>query len=284
MTPPRPDFIGIGAQKCATTWLALCLRQHPQIFMASPKELKYFNENFARGEAWYLSHFKKAGGGKYKAVGEFTSSYLYAKPARVRDCLGKVRLVVSLRNPVERFFTHYRIAIRRGLLPKRDFQHVTMRALNDAALRCPDLFEEGKYAAPLQAYLDMFGAERTHIIIKDDIDAAPQAVIKALYQFLGVDSDFVPPAVFAQIHPSFIHKHQFLQTWRLWVARAVKKHAPWAVNTPTREALSRLYRKINRDKRDLVIDAAAKEFCQEYYRDEVARLEALLDRPLPGWK
>lgn len=51
MTPPRPDFIGIGAQKCATTWLALCLRQHPQIFMASPKELKYFNENFARGEA-----------------------------------------------------------------------------------------------------------------------------------------------------------------------------------------------------------------------------------------
>ena len=68
------------------------------------------------------------------------------------------------------------------------------------------------------------------------------------------------------------------------MARAVKKHAPWAVNTPTREALSRLYRKINRDKRDLVIDDDAKEFCQAYYRDEVARLETLLDRPLPGWK
>jgi [heparan sulfate]-glucosamine 3-sulfotransferase 1 len=69
---PRPNFLVIGAQKAATTWLARALAPHPDVYTADTKELHYYDlrENYLRGFDWYLAHFDAAQG--EKAIGEST--------------------------------------------------------------------------------------------------------------------------------------------------------------------------------------------------------------------
>ena len=71
----RPNFLIIGAMKCATTTLWETLRRHPQIFMDPEKELAFFSQDdrFARGWAWYEAKFSEANG--KLAIGEATTSY-----------------------------------------------------------------------------------------------------------------------------------------------------------------------------------------------------------------
>ena len=109
-----PNFVGVGARKAGTTWLAECLREHPEIFMSTPKELSYFGKRYrtSRSEEWYLSHFQHAG--DYRAVGEYSPSYIRDPDAakRILEDLGEVKIICALRNPVERFLSDYKQGIR----------------------------------------------------------------------------------------------------------------------------------------------------------------------------
>src|SRR5690554_4713037 len=95
----KPTFIGVGAMKCATTWLSECLRYHPEVFVSDIKELHFFSTNYDKGSEWYLNNFKNAK--SKKAIGEFSVSYmdspLYAE--RMADLLGSVKIIISVRNP-----------------------------------------------------------------------------------------------------------------------------------------------------------------------------------------
>ena len=64
----KPNFIGIGAQKCATTWVYRVLEDHPAALLSDPKELHFFSSNFDRGYQWYERHFPETSSAK--AVGE----------------------------------------------------------------------------------------------------------------------------------------------------------------------------------------------------------------------
>lgn len=281
--PVWPTFVGVGAEKCATTWLAVCLGQHPQVFMSAPKEIRYFNRCAYKGDDWYLKHFRKAAG--HQAVGEFTASYLMdVSPSVIADLLGPVRLIVCLRNPVSRFVSQYRVEVRRGLLPKEDFQRLTLEKLPAAVSRCPNLIQGGMYYSPLRDYLEVFGREQVHIILKEDMDAAPLRVVQECYRFLGVSTDFAPPALFSQIHRSYIHRSEALQRLRILVARAARRYASWSINTRPRAVLSRLYRRLNEDDKDVALDSAVREYLQSYFAADVICLEGLIGRELPGWK
>src|SRR5687767_11173390 len=106
----HPTFVGIGGMKCATTWLSECLRYHPEIFMSTPKEIHFFGSesNWDKGVDWYLEHFRGSEG--YKAVGEFSPSYL-PRPItaeQIRNTLGPVKILTTLRSPITRFISHYK--------------------------------------------------------------------------------------------------------------------------------------------------------------------------------
>ena len=120
-TATLPDFIIPGFQKCATTALWKNLNQHPRICMATcptcpgGKELNFFspwrkNTNFNRGFGWYSSHFKDDG----RLWGEASPSYTgipEKSAAMIRKALPEVKLIFSMRNPVDRAYSalnHYR--------------------------------------------------------------------------------------------------------------------------------------------------------------------------------
>jgi len=120
-----PDFVIIGGQKCGTTSLYNYLIEHPNVLPARNKETRFFQtRRYGRGELWYRASFPTKArkrraereGGQKLITGESTPEYLFFPqvPGRVRKTVPHVRLIVLLRNPVDRAYSHYQHKVRNG--------------------------------------------------------------------------------------------------------------------------------------------------------------------------
>jgi hypothetical protein len=111
-----PDFLIIGAQKCGTTFLYRLLVQHPRFKPAFRKEVHYFDLNFRKGDNWYRSNFPlKVRKDRRYTTGEASPYYLFHPHAakRARATLPEAKLIVLLRNPVDRAYSHYQHQVMR---------------------------------------------------------------------------------------------------------------------------------------------------------------------------
>ncbi len=282
----EPTFIGVGGQKCATTWLAECLRAHPEVFLSSPKEIDYFGSRTRgnRSLEWYLSHF--SGGADHKAVGEFSTRYLVKPSSReaLYEALPEVQIIVSLRDPVARFISAWKHGIRGQVLAKSEFGVVSRETLAKAREVVPGLFSDGLYSPGLKAYLESFGAERVHVVIQDQIKTRPRLVLSGLYRFLGVDPDFVPPFAEKRVSPGIMPRSVFLETLRRKAYRIAKYRFPWLINFGHASGTSDLFRRLNANREnELHLDPAAVEELRKHYRQEVETLRSLLGLGLENW-
>jgi hypothetical protein len=117
-----PDFLIIGAQKSGTSSLYNYLTQHPDVCPALVKEIRYFNKYFSKGTNWYRGHFPSSLyisyvnkiSGRDMITGDGTPSYLSDPyvPRRVFEVIPQVKLIVLLRNPVDRAYSHYQHRFR----------------------------------------------------------------------------------------------------------------------------------------------------------------------------
>lgn len=107
-----PDFIIIGAQKSGTTALFDYLSQHPELKAATSKEVHYFDRNYHKGRRWYLGHFPLRS--DKRLSGEASPYYLMHPlvPQRVKNLSPEIKLIVLLRNPITRAFSHYQMECR----------------------------------------------------------------------------------------------------------------------------------------------------------------------------
>lgn len=105
----KPDFLIIGAQKCGTTSLFYYLSQHPDLNIPKEKEIHFFDLEYDKGVEWYYSLFPKKQFLKTKLTGEASPYYLFHPlvPERVVKYLPKVKIIVLLRNPVDRAYSHF---------------------------------------------------------------------------------------------------------------------------------------------------------------------------------
>jgi hypothetical protein len=111
-----PDFIIIGAQKCGTTFLYQLLVQHPHVKPAFAKEVHYFDLNFGRGDNWYRSFFPLQIRNSHTYItGEASPYYLFHPhaPKRASAVVPDAKLIVLLRNPVDRAYSHYQHQVER---------------------------------------------------------------------------------------------------------------------------------------------------------------------------
>ena len=113
-----PDFLIIGAQKSGTTSLYKYLVEHPKILPSFKKEVHFFDLNYHKGVGWYRAHFPLKVEKNLKAglTGEATPLYIFHPhvPQRVHSIIPKVKLIVMLRNPVDRAYSHYWHEVRKG--------------------------------------------------------------------------------------------------------------------------------------------------------------------------
>jgi len=192
-----PTFIGIGAPKCATTWLHNCLDAHPDIFMADVKETNFFVFDTIEGRLdEYTAHFEAATDAG--AIGELSVSYISSDvaPERVHRHVPNAQLFASLRNPIEQTYSYY------WHLQRQNFHGWDMDLVNriqsfeDALDLLPDLLlEPGFHYRNLQRWLEYFERSQLHILLLDDIKEDATAELSQLYEHTGVDSSFRPTSM-----------------------------------------------------------------------------------------
>lgn len=177
------DFLGIGAQKSATSWLFQCMREHPRVCLAEEKELHYFSsdENYAKGAEWYATHWQICKPDTLK--GEISTSYLSSPlaPERIKQDAPNAKLIALLRNPVDRAESHVR-----HLLSKKEVPNTL--SLQELLAQRPDILENGRYATHLARYFALFPKEQIHIDTYDNVEREPLNVISRVDLFLGIDT------------------------------------------------------------------------------------------------
>ena len=187
-----PNFLLIGAQRCATSWMYFCLKEHPDIFLPFIKEIHFFSSYYEKGLKWYKRYFNAWSG--QKAIGEISPGYLYIEkvPGCIYKHLKDVRLVVCFRNPIERAYSQYNKHLRTGL---------SLGSFEEAMEKDPQYVQRGLYFKQINRYLKLFPRDRILVLIYEDIQKDPLSFIKNIYNFLEVDADFVPSCC-ADIIPS----------------------------------------------------------------------------------
>ena len=179
---PGPTFVGIGVQKCATSWLHDVLNGHPDIFTSDPKEIDFFTANYDRGYEWYRRHFDD--GARATARGETSPSYFYnpGVPERAHAFDPDLRLIVIFRDPVRRAFSNHLHEVRAG--------HLTSSTrFEDGLANNPCYLEQGRYATHLRRWLDVFPRSSILPLVFEDLVADPEPAVREVYSFLGVAAD-----------------------------------------------------------------------------------------------
>jgi len=193
-----PSFIGIGAEKAATTWLWTKLDQHPEIEMSQPKELNYFNENFQRGPSWYEKHFRNSDGCRQ---GEISVRYMDDERAadRMLNCYPNVRLLVMLRNPFDRTVSHLMHDAQNcygGVADLQPSHFQTLLAKDDKYIR------RSCYAKALSRFLEVFPREQFGVFFYDDVRERPLDLMRQVFKFLQVDPSCVPEELETAVNKS----------------------------------------------------------------------------------
>ena len=183
-----PTFLGIGVPRGGSTWLHYLLASHPDVFMPiRRKEIQFFDRYYERGLEWYEEFFPRSDEAlKYKAIGEITPHYYRCPqcPERIFRTLRESTLIIILRNPVDRLYSHYGYWVQRRRYKGSFGDFLTLR---------PEVVEFGYYCRHIERYLRYFDRERLLILVFEYAVSHVEQTKKALADFLDIPFGKFPP-------------------------------------------------------------------------------------------
>jgi tetratricopeptide (TPR) repeat protein len=193
-----PDFVIIGASKSGTSSLYKYLSEHPQILLPHKKEIDFFLRYFERGIDWYLAHFPTICDRPDWVTGEATPNYLrFPKvPQRIKESCPQTKLIVLLRNPVERAVSWHYHKLNTGLAKgdlasaiateRERLQHLSEAELMAGGYYNPDNLLSSLYVYQLKPWIELLGRERFLILKSEDFYNDTATVMKRVFDFLGL--------------------------------------------------------------------------------------------------
>ena len=296
-----PNFLIIGTQKAGTTALARHLQQHPQIYLSSMKEPGFFDfegqkpdfcgpgdRELYRFVITNIEAYRQLfqGGSDEIAIGEATTWYLYSPKAaeRIRQHIPNAKLIVILRNPVERAYSAFMHAIRDSRETLTDFA----QALQEEETRINQNWEYlwhykqmGFYHVQLKRYFDLFNPSQIRVYLYEDLNNNPTAIIQNICQFLNVDETLIYGSL-PRRNVSGLPKNKLLDY-------LLKKQNFKLFKTPFKLFLSPKMREtiiVSLENRNLAkpkIPAAARSQLVKLYREDILKLQELIERDLSSW-
>lgn len=232
--------------------------------------MDYWSKNHHRGPDWYVGEFPP---GEYKVHAEVAVGYFGDGEALVRMArdLRDVRLVVSLRNPYERAWSHYWDSVRAGRFrgPRRE-----------AILHLPYITEDSRYATHLKTLMRFFSREQLFVALYEQIAVDPSAALQAMYEFIGVDHEFLPPHPEQRVNVG--RRPSAAEDWLLRLQKLVKgvgvrrKHL---LSLGIWDPLAKVYGWLARRKPTPLPSAEELTVLDGHLRSEVQELSELLERP-----
>ena len=287
----QPNFMIIGAMKAATTSLYTYLIQHPDIFMTSIKEPKFFNnlskdpllnpegKRFNKITTFdqYYSLFSKVNG--ETAIGEASPSYLFDKNCAKLICksLPKVKLIVILRQPAERAYSNFLHSRRSGKENNTSFEMALQEINNNPKKHC--YIEKGFYTEQLTRYFDLFPHQNIKILLFEDVIKKPVEASKEVFKFLNVDEDFVPEI--KRQNQSGLPRG--ILGWLLMKARYYNllPNITFSSFLPP-FVIKYIFNKVYKKPPQLDV-TLKKQITKKYYNREIRKLEKLISRDLCHW-
>lgn len=306
-----PDFLILGAARSGTTALHAHLEQHPSLFLSPIKEPHFF----AYGEASFhfkgpgdaeavssslsFSEYKRlfANAGEKQLCGEASASSLYVARAvdRIEKYTPQARMIVILRNPVDRAYSNYLLFVRDGREPCKSFRE----ALELESVRIRQGWEHGWhykqlgfYHEQLQRFYNRFDSDQIYTCLFDDFSTDPVALVQDIFSFLKVDDRFTPDT--STPHNRSGHPQSKLLHWILHssgIGASIRSVLPDQLTETIGHHARPAIRWIRRLKKHLIsrnldrppMPPAMRQHLQSLYREDILRLQDLIDRDLSHW-
>jgi Sulfotransferase family len=297
-----PNFLIVGASKSGTTSLYHYLKEHPEVYMPESKEPRFFvssvytklsaddprhsslkSQTVATFEN-YMNLFREAHG--YKAIGEASVTYLYyfevAIP-KIKRLLGGVKIIIFLRNPIERAFSAYSYLFR-DKFEVLGFEECLeleeeRKCSNWSSL---NLYKsEGLYYQQVKAYLENF--DQIKVYLYDDLLKDTLGVVRDVYAFLEIDRTFVPDVrtrynVSGTPQSQFVHR--FLTESNLF-KRSAKPVVDLLLPKARRDKIVERLKAKNLHK--LELNPKTRERLKNTYREDILMLQDLIHKDLTHW-
>lgn len=299
-----PNFLIFGVQKAGTTSIYNYLQQHPQVYTSPVKETDFMCRESARKPelltaeeqsqltrggrrriltlAQYEALFDRAGDAI--AIGEASPNYLFTHEQSVPNIqtyIPNAKLIAVLRNPVERAYSDYLMSLRQvvGNLKPLDEQVKTSSSTSYTLLK-------GLYYEGTKHFIEAFGPEQVKIFLFDDLRKDSAGLMRDFYEFIGVDSSFQANTKEKKQEaevPKNQAINQLLRT-KNPAREAVAKVLRSVMGEETRQKLrSRLISANSQGKEGLPLSDEDRILLEGYYREDILKLQDLLDRDLSGW-
>ena len=272
----------VGAPKAGTSSLHFYLNQHPEICMSSVKEPNffsakevenlYYNSQIVSSTKDYNSLFES----DVKIKGESSVSYLYYKEVakRIYEYNAKAKIIIMLRKPVERLFSHYLMDKRLGICSVSLQEIYDNRVVH--SLFFQQFFSLGNYSEQIKKYQEFFDTSQVLILFYDDLKSDTASEIDKVFSFLGVEKKEVDLQV----------KNQMLVTNNLLFSalykyRFVRKFLRFVFpSSLVKVIIKTFFNSKNKDKLSL----SELKMISNYYEDEISNLEVLINKDLSAWK
>lgn len=214
-----PNFIAIGPGKTGTSWLYKVLDEHPDVCMSSAKETTFFDDHYHHGLDWYQKFFRNcqhASPATQHAVGEISNTYIFCAEAAERIALHfpEMKILSTLRNPIDRAFSHYLFECRNGSLTC-DFEQAIQQR--------PDFLERGLYFKHLTPYLDQFPASQMHVRLFDDFTQDTIGFAQELFAFMGIAMPEDEQALVSRVLGASKARNRYVAKAAVGVARLLRK-------------------------------------------------------------
>jgi hypothetical protein len=293
----RPNFLVVGAAKAGTTSLHHYMRQHPQIYLpTSLKESFYLcrdaelggttGYNYGGGRVTRRTEYERLfdGAERAHAIGEACVAYLrfFAQSIpEIRRSLDDPKIIILLRNPVDRAFSNYLHHVKDGHEPLSFEQ-----AIAAGSERCRqgywwgyDLVSPGLYHEQVEAFMAAFTNVSIHL--HEDLASGSDGTIRDILRFLEVDEGF-PIDVSVRHNVSSVRmrgpRAQHLlrdDALLMRVARAITREPAW----PNLQTRLKSLRHVKPRMR-----ARTRHMLNEIFADDIDKLERLIKRPLDRWR
>lgn len=297
-----PNFLIVGATKSGTTSLYYYLKQHPEIYMSPAKEPHFLichtlefphrgiRDGFIDTSLMVKDsrEYKKLFSGvkNETRIGEASTGYLYyyetAIP-QIKRILGNIKIVIILRNPIDRAYSAYIMAIKgqKEFLSFEDALAEEEKRIKNNWFLLWHYTKQGFYYKQVKAYFENFSEVKLYLF--DDLEKKPLRLMKDIYSFLGVDNSFVPN-VSTRYNVSGIAKYKLVHNVLLRpnpIKSLSKLILKTLIGNETKVAIGQKL-KSNLLKKP-AMKTETREYLKKVFREDILALQDLINRDLSRW-
>lgn len=256
-----PNLIVIGVYKSGTTSLFSSLSEHPEIYPSRKKEIHhYFPLVYNTGEPLqslerYAYNFKGAASERYRL--EASPSYFYGGEAVISKMKEQLeeghRIILILRNPIERFVSYFRFIKSRGIIKEEvSFCDFLAKSLDEDDLSnklvvgdYKNSIKEGLYSKFISSWIKEYDSSKLKILFLDDFKAEPNLVMSEVYEWLGLDDFQLAPVASSIKNKTVMPKNYILQKIAVLINKKLEYF--FRVNPRLKHILKAIYLALNGD-------------------------------------